>query len=123
MKFELSGERDSDLQAILKEINEILKKNDLGGVINLVSKTHSEFGISFPPWSGLAIETAPDGGFGIRLKMQADQIERANLTAQFLMSNRNAAGLLYTTMEELLQDVEKLGAQVTVITPGKPSIH
>lgn len=119
-RFELGGDHDPKLAEILREVNEILKRNDVGGFVNLVSRTHFEWGISFPTWSGLTVETASDGGFGIRLNLQAEEVEKANLTAQFLMSNRNVSGLLFTTMEDLISEVEKMGAVVTTFTPSSP---
>lgn len=87
------------------EIREILRKNDIAGVVHLFSATHGEFlnHITEPTWSGLEmVET------GIKVKLMAKsggESERlkAEATVHMVHSVRDMAGVTFQIADRLVK--------------------
>ena len=107
---------DAKLKEAMAEIKAILDKHDIGGSINLVSKTHSEFRFHFPSWSAAQFE---NGGEGIQIKCKRedypskkDQKEALELTCHVLLSIRDLCGKAFMAMDQIRGMIESHGIEI-----------
>lgn len=80
---------DFRLKAALKEIEKVLDKYELGGLISLHSKTHAEYRFVVPAWAVFKIEYNDKGQF--KFKVSHHEKHGANIQSSygFLLSSRD----------------------------------
>jgi len=103
---------DPKLKKVIKEIETILEKNDVGGDISLFSKTHGEFLYHFPKWVGVTLK---DGTMQVTVK-KADfpSIEEFRDTLEdtihALHQVMDSAGRTFLAFEKIIEGItEKTG--------------
>jgi hypothetical protein len=88
---------DEKLKAPLAEIRAIIKKHDIGGLIILGSRTHTDFGFELSPsWSCAKLEQDDQGRAGIRfLSKLVDYPSRAEQKKHIEATTGLLMGLLH----------------------------
>lgn len=97
---------DPKLIRLMEKIEKLCEEADVGAHVNLVSKTHGEFGFVLPKWGALYEEILPDTTTAIRLKFsraQGDTHEKAELTAHFLHSMRDVFVMAFKLTNEFIE--------------------
>lgn len=97
---------DPKLIKLMSKIEELCREADVGGHVNLLSKTHGEFRFVLPKWAGLYEEYDSDGNCIIRLKIkkaEGDTHEKAELTAHFLHSVRDVCAQTFGLVDKFIQ--------------------
>lgn len=97
---------DPKLKTAIGEIQQILEKHDVSGVIQLISQTHSEFLIHFPTWSGVQFEESTDGEMRLRIKFKKEDIEKGNLTAHLIVDQMQMSSKHFEVFSGLFQTLK-----------------
>jgi hypothetical protein len=99
----MSEEKEFDpvLREAMLEIQAVMKKHQIGGMVNLISKTHGELGIEFPDWIGVAQED-----LGMRIKFKKEETDLANLTGHFIYSIIDVCGHTSKGFKQLAKVLE-----------------
>lgn len=79
----------TDLRSAMKEIRDICKKYDIGGVIALADKEHGEFAFQIPTWSLAQWEDETSGKLRLRAKTGVHPKEQFESTLHFLLSTKD----------------------------------
>lgn len=100
--------RDSDAQkhlrnVIAEEIEHLMHKHQVGGIVLLSSRDATAWRIVLPTWIGLKRE----GAAGWRFKWKKEEQEVATLTAHFVLSLRDAAVVVTKFLGHLAENLEK----------------
>jgi len=87
---------DPKLIELATRIRTLMREYDAGGTISLVSKTHGEFAIVFPRWSGISEEPQ-----GIRMRFKKEEQEIAEGAAHFVVSSMQVNEMFVEDFSEL----------------------
>lgn len=98
---------DPVLRQAMLEIEQVLKKHDIGGFVALSSKTHAEFKMAYnsPTWSNVRFV---DDGEVVHLKfhIESDK-ENTNSTVAMLCNLRDLCVLGFGETDEIIKHIEK----------------
>jgi hypothetical protein len=98
---------DPKLREAMTEIEEVLKKHDIGGYIALTSKTHSEFrvAIDIPTWS--VVRYIRDGE-AVHIKLYtASRHADTEATVHMIASIRDQSVLAFGQTEQIMNKIEE----------------
>ncbi len=96
------------LKKAVSEIQDILKKYDIGGHIILASKEHGEFLLHFPTWSKAQFEFENEAFKGIRIKSKGkDEDKTVTATVHMFQVFQQTAGQLFMGIENIMVELKK----------------
>ena len=94
------SEFDPKLKAAMREIEGVLKRYDVGGLVNLASKTHGEFKLILPSWSLFRWLDKGEKAGHMKLygKSRPEQTEQ---TLHLLLSCRDVCGMVFVKLDDI----------------------
>lgn len=96
------------LKKAASEIEDILKKYDIGGHIMLASKEHGEYLLHFPTWSKAQFEFKNETMTGIRFKAKGfDENGTLASTVHMFQVFQETSGNLFVGIENLMKELKK----------------
>ena len=110
---------DAKLKHCAEEIKKILAMYDVMATVSLVSKTHGEFVMHFPTWSGIQLE---DGHFRIRFKKEEQ--EKAEATTHIIVSTVQINEMFIQNFGLAFNELKKkslIGMSPLSVTPHEDS--
>jgi hypothetical protein len=109
---------DPKLKQAMKEIAVVMKKYDVGGMIELISPTHGEFRFFLDPsWSLMSWAEAKDGSAIIRYQHKKSKPKESTATAHLIMSLLQSSGRNFMMLNKIYET--KLKPFINVDGPQK----
>lgn len=106
----MSGTYDPKLRQAAAEIQEILKKHDIGAFMGLFSLTHTEFVFHIEPsWSMATFKRNPETGEveGFRFKQRIKQQAQSDATAGMFFNMRDLAARFFQYADNAIKLLEQ----------------
>lgn len=106
-----SNEDQAKLRKLSEAIGELMRENEVGGVVCLVSRESAEWNTIFPEWSGASIE-----GDRLGVKLNSGDAEHANETMHFIGAVRDVctdySKLFGTVFANVVKALKEQGAEI-----------
>ena len=103
---------DPKLKELISKIDALVKEYDVMATVNVISRTHGEFGIFFPTWSVAQWENLPNGQKGMRFrsknaKQGTQKFKDTEDTVHGIMSIRDMSAHFFQWMETVKTELDK----------------
>ena len=96
-----------ELRQAKAEIKAIMDKYDLGGLVSLHNKTHTEFEFFLPKWSVIQFEDV-DGKRGVRIKHKKDECKKPEVLGSYhvLMDCQQVCAHIFQSIDWIREQVK-----------------
>lgn len=96
-----------ELRKAKAEIKAIMDKYELGGLVSLHNRTHTEFELFLPKWSVVQFENV-DGKQGIRIKHKKDECNTPEVIGSYhvLMDCQQICGRIVQLIDSIREEIK-----------------